>query len=151
MNTTFRPATRDDLPAIVALLAADQLGATREDAGEPLAECYVRAFEAMAGDANQLLAVAQTDGAIIGTLQLTFIPGLSRSGSWRGQIEAVRIAEGHRGSGTGKAFFEWAIARCRERGCSLIQLTTDRSRADAHRFYDRLGFEASHVGYKLRL
>ncbi len=151
LSAAFRPATRDDLSAIVALLAADQLGAIREDASEPLAECYVRAYAAMQDDPNQLLAVADAAGEIIGTLQLTFIPGLSRSGSWRGQIEAVRIAADHRGPGLGNAFFEWAIAQCRERGCSLVQLTTDRSRADAHRFYDRLGFEASHMGYKLRL
>ena len=151
MTVAFRPATRADLPAIVALLAADQLGATREEVGEPLADCYIRAFDAMADDPNQLLAVADEDGAVVGTLQLTFIPGLSRRGSWRGQIEAVRIAHGHRGQGLGERFFRWAIGLCRERGCALVQLTTDRSRADAHRFYDRLGFEASHLGYKLKL
>ena len=151
MTVQFRPATRADLSAIVALLAADRLGATREEAGEPLAECYRQAFEAMARDPNQLLAVAEEGGTVVGTLQLTFIPGLSRKGSWRGQIEAVRVAASHRGRGLGERFFRWAIDRCRERGCSLVQLTTDRSRADAHRFYDALGFEASHVGYKLRL
>ncbi len=151
MTITFRAATHDDLPAIVALLAADQLGATREDASEPLADCYIRAFKAMQADANQLLAVAEANGTVIGTMQLTFIPGLSRSGSWRGQIEAVRIAASHRGAGLGRSFFDWAIMQCRERGCSLVQLTTDRSREDAHRFYAQLGFEASHIGYKLRL
>jgi len=151
MTVAFRPAIRADLPAIVALIAADRIGATREDAREPLAACYVEAFEALVHDPNQLLAVADEAGVVVGTLQLTFIPGLSRKGSWRGQIEAVRVAETHRGAGLGAQFFEWAIARCRKRGCSLVQLTTDRTRPDAHRFYDRLGFEASHVGYKLKL
>lgn len=151
MTVEFRPATRADLSAIVALIAADQLGATREVVSEPLASCYVDAFEALSGDPNQILAVADAAGVVVGTLQLTFIPGLSRKGSWRGQIEAVRVATCHRGTGLGGRFFEWAIAQCRERGCSLVQLTTDRSRPDAHRFYERLGFEASHVGYKLKL
>lgn len=151
MSVTFRPATADDLPAIVALLAADPLGATREAAGEGVAACYRDAFAAMAADPNQLLAVADDEGAVVGTLQLTFIPGLSRGGAWRGQIEAVRIAAGRRGSGLGGAFMAWAIDRCRARRCALVQLTSDRTRGDAHRFYARLGFEASHVGYKLRL
>lgn len=151
MAVEFRSATRTDLSAIVALIAADQLGATREDTSEPLAPCYVRAFEALMDDPNQILAVASEADIVIGTLQLTFIPGLSRRGSWRGQIEAVRIAETYRGAGLGARFFDWAIAQCRERGCSLVQLTTDRTRPDAHRFYERLGFEASHVGYKLKL
>lgn len=149
--TEFRRATGADLPAIIALLAADQLGATREDASVPLDACYFSAFAAIDADPNQCLAVAEQGGGVIGTLHLTFIPGLSRKGSWRGQIEAVRIAEAHRGDRLGQAFFEWAIAQCRDRGCSLVQLTTDKTRADAHRFYDRLGFDASHVGYKLRL
>lgn len=147
----FRRATADDLPAIVALLAADQLGATREDASLPLSSDYTQAFAAIDADTNQSLAVGEKDGAVIATLHLTYIPGLSRRGSWRGQIEAVRVSEMHRGEGIGEAFFEWAIERCRERGCSLVQLTTDKTRNDAHRFYDRLGFEASHVGYKLKL
>lgn len=151
MTAQFRPATRADLSAIVALIAADQLGAAREVAGEPLAACYVDAFTAIADDPNQLLAVAEVGGAVVGTLQLTFIPGLSRKGSWRGQIEAVRVAETCRGAGLGARFMEWAIARCRERGCSLVQLTSDCTREDAHRFYARLGFEGSHVGYKLRV
>ncbi len=151
MAIRFRPAARADLSVMVALIAADQLGATREDAREPLAPCYVDAFEALISDPNQILAVADDAGVVIGTLQLTFIPGLSRKGSWRGQIEAVRVAESHRGKGVGARFFEWAIDQCRGRGCSLVQLTTDRSRPDAHRFYERLGFEASHVGYKLKL
>ncbi|MDR5651998.1 GNAT family N-acetyltransferase [Ruixingdingia sedimenti] len=147
----FRPATIDDLPAIVALLADDGLGRGREDAGMPLNPRYLAAFAAMAADPNQMQVVAVADDAVVGTMQLSFIPGLSRLGAWRGQIEGVRIAAGQRGAGLGRAMFLWAIERCRERGCDLVQLTTDRSRADAHRFYEGLGFEGSHLGYKLRL
>lgn len=148
----FRPANKTDLPAIIALLAADQLGQAREDASLPLATVYVDAFSAIDADQNQLLAVAvDADETVIGTLQLTFIPGLARSGAWRGQIEAVRIAEAHRSSGLGQQMFEWAIGKCRVKGCKLVQLTTDKTRPDAHRFYERLGFVASHEGYKLKL
>ena len=148
---TFRDAEESDLPAIVALIAADQLGRTREDPGPPLAPGYGTAFRAIAADPNQQLVVA-TDGAeVIGTLQLSFIPGIARNGAWRGQIEAVRVAADHRGAGLGQALFEWAIARCRSRGCALVQLTSDKARPDAHRFYERLGFVASHEGYKLTL
>jgi GNAT superfamily N-acetyltransferase len=149
---TFRPATAADLPAIIALLAADQLGAAREDPGPPLNPAYTAAFEAMDADPNQLLAVAVDGrGRIAGTLQLTFIPGLARTGAWRGQIEAVRVAAEQRGRGLGRTMFEWAIDQCRARGCALVQLTTDLSREDAHRFYEGLGFEHSHAGYKLKL
>ncbi len=101
-------------------------------------------------DPNQLLAVAD-DGAVVGCMQISFIPGLSRRGMWRGQIESVRIAASHRGAGLGRRFFEWAISRCRDRGCGLVQLTTDASRADAARFYQSLGFVGSHTGMKLPL
>ncbi|MDH7797983.1 MULTISPECIES: GNAT family N-acetyltransferase [unclassified Beijerinckia] len=151
IDITFRKATRADLPAIVALLADDPLGAAREEFTDPLPAAYVEAFEALDHDPNQLLAVAESESKIIGTLQLSFIPGLSRRGAWRGQIESVRIAAGSRSAGIGEKMFHWAIEQCRARGCQLVQLTTDKSRADAHRFYDRLGFKASHVGYKLEL
>lgn len=147
----FRQATEADLPAIVTLLADDPLGAGRENPAMPPDRRYVAAFAAIAADPNQLLAVAEADGAVVGTLQLTFLPGLSRLGMWRGQIEAVRIAESARNAGAGQAMFEWAIEACRARGCGLVQLTTDISRPDAHRFYERLGFKASHAGYKLAL
>lgn len=147
----IRRATEGDVAAIVAMLADDPLGAAREDASTPLAAAYVAAFRAIDADPNQYLAVMTDGGVVIGTLQLTFIAGLSRRGALRGQIEAVRIAAGRRGAGIGQELFEWAIAECRARGCRTVQLTTDRSRADAHRFYERLGFEASHVGYKLAL
>jgi GNAT superfamily N-acetyltransferase len=147
----FRAATADDLAVIVALLMDDALGKLREDLGTPVNPRYLDAFAAIARDPNQLLAVADKDGDVVGCLQITFIPGLSRLGMWRGQIEAVRVASTQRGSGVGRAMMLWAIEQCRERGCGLVQLTTDKRRADAHRFYEALGFEASHEGMKLVL
>ncbi|MEM1197971.1 MAG: GNAT family N-acetyltransferase [Pseudomonadota bacterium] len=146
----LRRAKREDLEAIVAMLANDPLGSGREDASLPLSEPYLKAFEALDQDPNQLLAVAVAQDEVVGTLQLSFIPGLARTGMWRGQIEAVRIAEDFRNSGLGQQMFQWAIEQCRDRDCGLVQLTTDKTRAGAHRFYERLGFEASHVGYKLK-
>jgi ribosomal protein S18 acetylase RimI-like enzyme len=145
---TFRAATAADLPAIVALIADDGLGRGREKPGLPLDQRYTAAFEAVERDPNQLLAVAERAGVVVGTLQLTFIPGVSRLGAWRGQIEAVRIAASERGSGLGQQMMQWAITECRARGCSLVQLTSDKSRDGAHRFYERLGFVASHEGFK---
>lgn len=130
------------------------LGREREAAGASPAAVdarYVAAFEAIAADANQQLVVVTEGDTVVGTLQLSFIPGIARQGAWRGQIEAVRIAAQRRDAGLGQRMFEWAIARCRERGCTLVQLTTDKRRPDAHRFYERLGFVASHEGYKLAL
>ena len=151
MQIVFRQAQLADLPAIVALLADDALGQQREDASSPTNPKYVDAFGAILADANQLQMVATANDEVIGTLQLSFIPGLARKGAWRGQIEAVRIAATHRGSGVGQQMFEWAIDQCRARGCDLVQLTTDKTRSDAHRFYERLGFVGSHLGYKLML
>lgn len=150
-DARFRRATEADLPAIVAMLADDGLGATREDAALPLAPGYRAAFAALAADANQMLVVAEQDGAVVGTLQLSFIPGLSHQGAWRGQVESVRVAAARRGAGLGQRMLAWAIAECRARGCRMVQLTTDKRRADAHRFYARLGFVASHEGFKLKL
>jgi ribosomal protein S18 acetylase RimI-like enzyme len=149
--TGFRRARAADLRAIVALLADDALGATREIVEDPPARCYEDAFAAIASDPNQLLLVAESDGRVVGCLQLSFVPGLSRQGAWRGQVESVRIASDQRGSGLGRRMIERAIAECRERGCSLVQLTTDKSRTDARRFYEGLGFVASHEGMKLGL
>ena len=151
MTVIFRRATREDLPRIVALIAEDQIGQTREDASTPLNGAYVEAFAAIERDANQVLAVAARDEAVIGCLQITFIPGISRKGMWRGNIESVRVARNLRGQGIGRAFFDWAIARCRERGCGLVQLTMDKRRSDASRFYQSLGFTPSHEGMKLSL
>lgn len=147
----FRRAAASDLPSIIGLLADDPLGQTREEAAMPPAAAYVSAFEAIDTDPNQMLAVVTEGDRVVGTLQLTFIPGLSRKGLWRGQIESVRIASGHRSAGLGGRLFEWAIAQCSARGCGLVQLTTDRERPEAHRFYERLGFTASHLGYKKAL
>ena len=147
---SLRPARLDDVAAIVGLLAADQLGATRDDAGD-LAP-YHQAFAAIEADPAHSLVVA-TDGAgtVVATMQLTVLPGLARRGARRLQIEAVRVADQHRGQGLGAAMMAWAIDEARRESCALVQLTSDASRRDAHRFYERLGFVASHVGYKLRL
>jgi GNAT superfamily N-acetyltransferase len=147
----FRRATPHDLPTILALLADDPLGRKREAADGVVTDAYRAAFEAINADPNQFLAVMENETGVVGTLQLSFIPGLSRQGSWRGQIEAVRIASDRRSEGLGARMMEWAIGECRTRGCRLVQLTTDKARPDAHRFYEKLGFVASHVGYKLAL
>ena len=147
----FRRARASDLPVIVGLLADDPIGRLREDTTDPLSASYGEAFAAIEADPNQLLAVATEGNRVVGTLQITFIPGLSRKGMWRGQVEGVRIAADHRGAGLGKRAFEWAIEQCRARGCGLVQLTTDRERPEAHRFYEQLGFTASHLGYKKAL
>ncbi|TIS62318.1 MAG: GNAT family N-acetyltransferase [Mesorhizobium sp.] len=150
-EVVIRRAREADLPAIVAMLADDALGRARENASVPLAQAYLDAFAAVDSDPNQLLAV-MTDGAdIIGTLQISFLAGLSLQGAWRGQIEAVRVAADRRGERLGQRLLEWAIGKCRERGCRVVQLTTNKSRLDAHRFYERLGFKASHIGYKLEI
>ncbi|NKE63086.1 GNAT family N-acetyltransferase [Lentzea sp. PSKA42] len=131
------------------MLADDPLGATRERPGDP---AYLKAFEVIDADPHQYLAVAVDDsGEVVGTLQLTFTSGLSRLGMTRATIEAVRVRADQRGSGLGEHLMRWAIDEARARGCGLMQLTTDASRTDAHRFYERLGFTASHVGMKLSL
>lgn len=148
MGLVMRRATARDVRAIVDLIKDDDLGKLREEAAD---ERHGSAFGAIDRDSNQLLAVGEWDGRIVGCLQLTFIPGLSRYGAWRGQIEAVRVARDLRGKGLGREMMQWAIAECRARGCALVQLTSDKTRADAHRFYEGLGFTASHAGFKLRL
>ena len=147
-DTAFRPATRADVPAIVALLADDFLGATRETPDEA---AYLRAFEDIDADPRNELIVADRDGEVVGTMQLTFIPGLSNRGAERMQIEAVRVCSDLRGQGLGREMIVWALELGRARGCRTAQLTTHRSREAAHRFYERLGFEASHLGMKLVL
>ncbi|HEX4704191.1 MAG TPA: GNAT family N-acetyltransferase [Pseudonocardiaceae bacterium] len=144
----IREARRDDVPAIVAMLADDPLGARREQPGDP---AYLAAFGEVAADPRQLLMVADVDGEPVGTLQLTFIAGLSRRGATRAQIEAVRVRSDLRGAGLGADLVRWAIDTARERGCVMVQLTSDNSRVDAQRFYRRLGFEVTHVGMKLPL
>ena len=148
---SFRRARAEDLAEIVRMLADDSLGAKRERYETPLPESYARAFRAISEDPNNELAVACRDGTVIGVLQLTFIPSLTYQGGWRAQIEGVRVDAGARAHGLGTALFQWAIGRARERGCHLVQLTTDKQRPDARRFYESLGFVASHEGMKLHL
>jgi GNAT superfamily N-acetyltransferase len=149
---TLRAARREDVPAIVALLAADQLGATRDGVrDEADLAAYLSAFDVIDADPAHILVIAELAGQLVGTMQLSFLPGLARRGSLRAQIEAVRVADGTRGSGLGAAMMAWAIDESRRRGCGLVQLTSDKSRADAHRFYQRLGFVPSHEGMKLAL
>ena len=142
----IRRAVAADVPAIVSMLADDPLGASRERPGDP---SYAEAFAEIDADPRQVLAVATTGDEVVGTLQLTFIPGLSRLGSTRALIEAVRVRTDQRGGGLGGDLIRWAVETARTRGAALVQLTTDASRKDAHRFYERLGFEATHVGMKL--
>ncbi|RST17954.1 GNAT family N-acetyltransferase [Streptomyces sp. WAC05374] len=145
----IRPAAHADIPAIVAMLADDPLGAQRESPDDLTP--YTAAFERLTGDPHQHLVVAVRGERVVGTLQLTIIPGLSRRGASRSIIEAVRIHTDERGGGLGTQLIEWAISESRRRGCQLVQLTSDATRTDAHRFYKRLGFEASHVGFKMTL
>ncbi|MFI6009342.1 GNAT family N-acetyltransferase [Streptomyces sp. NPDC051243] len=145
----IRPAVAEDIPTIVAMLADDPLGAQRESPGD--LSPYMAALERLSSDPNQHLVVAAREGRVVGTLQLTVIPGLSRRGSTRSIIEAVRIHADERGSGLGTQLIEWAIEESRRQNCQLVQLTSDKSRTDAHRFYERLGFTASHVGFKIQL
>jgi GNAT superfamily N-acetyltransferase len=151
-TVTLREAVVDDVPSLVELLAADQLGSAREsaDSVDGLAP-YLRAFESLDADPAHLLVVADADSQVVATLQLSFIPGLARRGALRAQIEAVRVHADRRGSGIGGAMIAWAIDEARRRGCALVQLTSDKQRAEAHRFYSALGFTASHEGFKLIL
>ncbi|WP_405881131.1 GNAT family N-acetyltransferase [Streptomyces sp. NBC_01136] len=145
----IRPAVADDVAAIVAMLADDPLGAERESPDDLTP--YLSALERLSGDPNQHVMVAVREGRVVGTLQLTVIPGLSRKGSTRSLIEGVRVHVDERGSGLGTHLIKWAIDESRRQDCRLVQLTSDATRTDAHRFYGRLGFTASHVGFKLAL
>lgn len=150
---TFLPeirfARKDDLPAIAAVLAADSLGASRECAELPVARGYVDAFAAMEADPNNEVIVAERAGCVVAVLQLTIIPSLTYQGGTRGLIEGVMVAPDCRGQGIGESLMRWAVSRARTRGCKLVQLTSDKRRADAIRFYKRLGFSDTHVGLKL--
>ncbi|MEU3108684.1 GNAT family N-acetyltransferase [Streptomyces albidoflavus] len=145
----IRRAEASDVAAIVAMLADDPLGATRESPDDLTP--YLAAHTRLAADPNQHLVVAERAGKVVGTLQLTLIPGLSRRAATRSLIEGVRVHAGERGSGLGTLLIEWAVETSRAEGCRLVQLTSDAIREDAHRFYERLGFVASHVGFKLQL
>lgn len=151
MDLNFRKATENDLPALVMLLADDDLGASREDTSTPLNQRYIDAFHDIGEDPNNELTVVECEAGLVGMLQLTFIPYLTHTGTRRCLIEGVRIAGGYRGQGLGRRFIRWAIDRAAERQCSLVQLTSDKQRPDALRFYESLGFRATHEGCKLRL
>ncbi|MDX6310926.1 MAG: hypothetical protein QOF44_390 [Streptomyces sp.] len=145
----FRRATAADIPAIVAMFADDGLGQGRETPDD--LEPYNAAYERVAADPNQHLTVAERGGRLVGVLQLSVIPGLSRRGTTRSIIEAVRVHSDARGTGLGTELMTWAIEESRRLGCTLVQLTSDNARTDAHRFYEKLGFTGSHVGFKLQL
>ena len=152
MDVILRHAIEDDVPALVGLIAADQIATNRDGIrGDEDHAAYVAAFRAIDADAAHILLVAESAGEVVGTLQLSFLPGLARRGSWRAQVEAVRVRSDLRGRRLGEAMMSWAIDESRRRGCALLQLTTDKQRVDAHRFYERLGFVASHDGMKLPL
>ncbi len=146
----FRKATRDDLQIIIQLIADDALGKTRENYNDPLPDQYIEAFESINIDPNQeLIVVENLEKEIIGTLQLTFIQYLTYQGGIRAQIEAVRIRKDQRGKGVGQKMFEWAIFRAKQKGAHVLQLTTDKKRPEAIKFYKKLGFKDSHEGMKL--
>jgi GNAT superfamily N-acetyltransferase len=147
----FRQAKSADVAALVAMLADDELGEQREDNSSPLNPAYEAAFANINKDPNNELVVVEADDKIVGMLQLTFIPYLTHIGSWRCLIEGVRIHSSCRGQGLGGRFFEWAISRAKVRGCNLVQLTSDKLRPDAIRFYEGFGFKATHEGFKLKL
>ncbi|MEU6219659.1 GNAT family N-acetyltransferase [Streptomyces sp. NPDC047022] len=145
----IRPATPDDVPAVVAMLSDDPLGSQRESVDDLTP--YLSAMERVTSDPNQHLVVAVREGNVVGTLQLTIIPGLSRRGATRALVEAVRVHRDERGGGLGTQLIEWAIGESRRENCRLVELTSDATRTDAHRFYQRLGFTGSHIGFKLPL
>jgi ribosomal protein S18 acetylase RimI-like enzyme len=150
-SITIRRARRDDVGAIVGMLADDPLGGGRERLEDPLPPSYFRAFEALDHDPNIQLMVAQDDeGAVVGCLQLCILPGLSSQGASRGLIEDVRVAAHCRSRGIGETLVQWAVAEARGKGCKLVELLTHHTRVDAQRFYVRLGFQPSHVGMTLR-
>ena len=146
-----RKMQKADLGVVVSLLADDDLGQSREDKARVVHADYLRAFEQIDSDENQYAAIFEINGKTIGCLQITFIPGLSRRGSMRGQIEGVRISRDFRGKGYGSKMIAWAITVCRDRRCRLVQLTSDKKRDNAIQFYEKLGFVKSHEGFKLTL
>jgi len=145
----FREAVKEDIPSLIHMLSDDELGSKREDNSLPINKNYLAAFNSINVDPNNELIIVELDGQIAGMLQLTFIPYLTHIGSWRCLIEGVRVHSIYRGKGLGTDFIVWAIERAKERNCSMVQLTSDKQRLDALRFYEKLGFKASHEGFKL--
>ena len=150
-NLTFRNTSKDDLPSLINMLSDDFLGANREDNSHPINPAYLEAFNAINSDPNNELIVVEHSSELIGMLQLTFIPYLTHTGSWRCLIEGVRVNTQHRGQGIGTKIFEWAMIRAQQRNCAMIQLTSNKQRPEAIKFYERLGFIASHEGFKYEL
>ena len=150
-GTIFRLATRADLPSIVWMLADDDLGSQREQFEDPLPEPYYSAFEQIHNDPNHELIVAERNGEVIGTLHLMYLPSISYHGGLRAQVESVRVDKRFQSQGIGTEMMKWAMDRARQRGAHLVQLTTYKSREDAHRCYERLGFKGTHLGMKLSL
>ena len=147
---SIRRARRDDVPAIVTMLADDHLGRARERVEDPLPAVYYEAFERVERDPNLALVVAESEGRVVGCLQLAILPGISSQGGVRGLLEDVRVAADCRSRGIGERLVQWAIAEAKARGCNLVELLTHASRVDAQRFYKRLGFSSSHVGMTVR-
>lgn len=151
MSLNIRPALEEDVPEIIRLIADDYLGRQRESFSLPLDDAYLKAFREIDADPNNELIVAEIDGEVVGTLQLTFTPTLSFRGGKRCTVESVRIDEKYRGKGIGREMMLWAIGRAKEKNCVSMQLTSHSSRERAHHFYEELGFSKTHVGMKLSL
>lgn len=149
-SVSIRLARREDVPAMIAMLADDHLGRARERLEDPLPEVYYEAFERVQREPALTLVVAESEGRVVGCLQLAVLPGISSQGGSRGLLEDVRVAADCRSRGIGEQLVQWAIAEAKSRGCILVELLTHTSRVDAQRFYKRLGFEASHVGMTVR-
>jgi len=145
---TYRNATPADLPFIIGLIVEDSVIATNDSVADAMHADYIAALAAIDTDPNQEMIVAEENGVPLGCFQLTYLPGLMRRGMWRGMIEVVHVAARHRNRGLGAEMMRWALERCRERGCGMVQLTSNKKRVDAHRFYERLGFLKSHEGFK---
>jgi GNAT superfamily N-acetyltransferase len=150
-DVLFRRATRADLPSIVRMLADDDLGSQREQVENPLPASYYSAFEQINDDPNHELMVAERNGEVIGTLHLMFLPSVSFQGGLRAQVESVRVDKRLQSQGIGSEMMKWTMERAKQRGAHVVQLTTHKSRIDAHRFYERLGFRGSHLGMKMDL
>jgi len=148
---TYRNATPADLPFIIALIVEDSVVSTGDDPADAAHPDYVNALAEITNDPNEEMIIVEEDAAPVGCFQLSYLPGLMRRGMKRGQIEVVHVAETHRNRGIGGDMMRWAIERCRENGCSMVQLTSNKKRLDAHRFYERLGFLKSHEGFKYYL
>ncbi len=151
MKLNFRKAKESDLPKLIKMLMGDSLGATREDGSHPINQRYIDMFHLIDQDNNNEIIVAENNGKAIGMLHMTYIPCLTHIGSWRCLIEGVRVAKKFRSHGVGTHFFKWAIRRARERGCYIMQLTSNKDRTNAIRFYHKIGFNASHEGFKFDL